>query len=136
MVEQARTLGMKMPHYANAVPASPTTRKVLKDADEGALFTSFPIFETALTAQGKEIYSDYVRQKGEPRSNPIFIALAIDSLRLLDEAIHSGEDVSQFIGSQTFSGLVGHMGFDEDGAVSTLHYEIQQIRNGVITAVK
>jgi ABC-type branched-subunit amino acid transport system substrate-binding protein len=136
MVKQARALNMTMPQYSNAVPASPTSRKALKDADEGALFTSFPVFESALTTQGKVIYSDYLREKGEPRSNPIFIALAIDSLRLLDEAIHSGEDVSQYISSHAFPGLVGDMGFDKDGAVSTLHYEMQQIKNGVITTGK
>jgi branched-chain amino acid transport system substrate-binding protein len=135
MVKQAQVLGIRMPHYSNSLPASPASQKALKEADEGALFAGFPLFDVALSAPGKKIYAEYVKDKGEPRSNPIFIALAIDSLRILDKALTSGEKVPEYIRTHTFPGIVGDLSFDGDGAVTGLHYEMQEIKDGRIVTV-
>lgn len=71
-----------------------------------------------------------LRRKGAPRSSPIFVAIAIDSLRMLDQALHSGGRPAKFLRQYSFSGMIEKIAFDDDGAVNSLTFGMQEIRNG------
>jgi ABC-type branched-subunit amino acid transport system substrate-binding protein len=132
MVRQLHELKFSIPHYASCMPASPASRTALGVLDEGTRFANLPLFEFALSSEGQEVYKKYTAKYGEPRSNSIFVALAIDSLRMLDAAILSGRPPEEYLRSSKFPGLVGEIAFDQDGAVKTLGYEMQEIRGGKV----
>jgi ABC-type branched-subunit amino acid transport system substrate-binding protein len=135
MVKQARAIGLRIPHYGACLPASPTTRRELGALDEGARFANIPLFESLLTPEGQQIYAEYVAHFGEPRSAPIFAALTIDALRMLDRALMSGKPAAEYLHTTSFSGMVGEIAFDQDGAVKGLHYVMQEIRAGKVAAL-
>ena len=135
MVKQAHALGIGVPHFSSVFAASPLSRNALGGLEEGTRFANVPLMDELLTAEGRSIYAEYTARFGEPRSAPIFIALTIDALRMLDRAIRSGAPVAEYLHREPFEGLVGQIAFDKDGAVQGLRYVMQEIRRGAIVSV-
>ena len=67
---------------------------------------------------------------GEPQSAPILSLVAIDSLRLVDEALKRNVPVSEYLAGVNYPGLIGRLSFDSSGAIEGLNFTVQQIVGG------
>lgn len=135
-VKEAREIGWNLPIYAAYWPGSVTSMKLLGKLNEGVTFVNLPNLEDSLVEDGKNIYSEFVSEYGQPLSISMAVAFAIESLRILDKAINSGQPVEKYLKETTFSTMIGNLGFDQYGAVKGVNFQIQRIQDGKIVVVE
>jgi len=132
VVKQLRDLRYSGTIYSVYWAASDTTIKQLGSLNEGVVVVSTPMIESALTDEGKGVYTAFVKKYGKPGSIGLGIALSIDSLRMLDMGLKSGKPLPAFLRGIKFQGLLGKLTFDKFGAVEGIGFEVQKIENGAV----
>jgi len=128
-VRQIREMGMEMQIYGLYWPGSAAFLREAGELAEGIIFVDAPTDE-GFTAEGEELISKFTEQYGPPNYTPFFIATSIESFRVMDKALQSGEDISEYLLSTTFHGLFGEYSFDQNGDILGVPMMLKEIRNG------
>jgi ABC-type branched-subunit amino acid transport system substrate-binding protein len=136
-IQQMHTLGMKVAVYTEYLPATPPARTALGKLDEGVVFANLPKFDSLLNPEGKKIIDAFIKQYGKPASYEYAVVFGIESLRIYDQALTQKEMVpEEFIRSKTFQSIVGPLRFDQYGAIASIPFELQTIRNGQVEVIE
>ncbi len=135
MVKQTKQLGLTWQLYANLLPSSDVVRSSLGTLDESVIFSDLPIEVASLSPEKKKIWDAFTAKYGARRSSIAINMLAIDSLRMLDEAIASGEPVADYLKKIRFEGLFGSISFDANGAVTGIDYSLRKLSAGTLSPI-
>lgn len=131
IVEQLAELRWKVAKYGAYYPGMPSVLKRTGAALEGTVYVDFPSLEEVATDEGKALYQEYLGRFGPIRAVPILFATTFEGFRALHEAIRSGDDIKEYLGSRTFSGLFGSYSFNNQGNIVGLTHVLRTIQNGV-----
>lgn len=123
MFRQLRQVGWNVPVYAVALPGSGAVLRALGSEQDGVVFANVPRLPQDLTAEGKAIYEAFLKRFGEPNSVSLGIALAVDSLRMLDEALSKEDDIVSSLERMHFRGMLGDLSFNKYGELEGISFE-------------
>ncbi len=119
------------------LPASETTRKVLGSALNGAVFVNLPLADDLVTESGRALLLEFRKRFGEPQAGFPVVPLTFEAFRVLDLAISSGRNPTEFLRLTKFSGgFVPNFHFDEHGAVQGINFQMQKVENGKVVLIK
>lgn len=129
-LKQARQIGWDVPVYGAYFPGSPALLKLAGKDAEGIEFVDTPPVTEVLTPEGRTLYAEFTAEFGELRSNQALFLSTFEGFRALSQAIESGADVAEFLGTQKFSGIFGGYRFDAQGDITGIPFQIKKIQNG------
>ena len=133
IAEQARALGMTSQFYS-AFLTGP--EYVKSPAAEGTYVVDVPGLDIS-SSTGAAFIKKFVELNGTEPSYPFFAAAAYDQLNILVDAIaeegyDNTEAVRDYIqDKQTYDGVIGTFGFDQNGDVENISLRMVQIKNNV-----
>ncbi len=134
-VKQARGVGYKGAMTAFYLPASQMVRDSIGSLIEGMEFINLPRLDQSATEEGKRVIAEFRKRFGEPQSLELGVAFTIDSFKLLDQALGSGEVPEKFLRGKQHQGLVGKFSFDESGEIQGIPFQVQRIVKNTIQVV-
>lgn len=135
IVEQVAELKWEVAKYGAYYPGMPSVLKRTGAALEGTVYVDFPSLDEVATDEGKALYQEYLSRFGPIRAVPILFATTFEGFRALHEAIQSGDDIKEYLGTKTFSGLFGSYSFNKQGNIVGLTHVLRSIRDGAPTKV-
>jgi branched-chain amino acid transport system substrate-binding protein len=137
LLKQAAAVKLNKPIYAVYLGASSTVQAAVPNLVEGLVFSNLPKMESLLTPSGLDVLREFRKRFGEPKSGFPVVPSTLEMFRVLDLAIHSGQDPGAFLKGRTFSGgFMPSFSFDKDGNIQGLAFEIQQVKNGKVVVLE
>lgn len=136
LVKQLRELQWKPQLYAAYYPGSPTFLNEFGGTEDGIIYADLPFPSQYLTPAGLNVYEEYRKVHGEPKSGDYNIILSILAFEAIDRALQSGGDPKTFLYAHRFNDLVDDFGFDANGDVSSskITFVLKTIQNGQVVA--
>lgn len=133
LYKQFLALDWKIPVYGTFIPGSPAFLDAVGKVGEGIIYADLQFNSKMLNQHGIELYSEFENEYGKAKSGEHFVALSLVSFSALNEAIHSGKDVKQFLYDHKFTDLVDGYSFDKNGDVVSdkVTYALKVIKDGV-----
>jgi ABC-type branched-subunit amino acid transport system substrate-binding protein len=136
-VKQIRAARFQGALYAVYLPASSVAQKALGKSLNGFIFSNLPLVDNLVSERGNEVLQEFRRRFGEPKSGFPVAPISFEAYRILDLAIRSGKDPSEFLKSKEFNdGLLPPYSFDEHGAVRGIDFEMQAIADEKVVVLK
>ncbi len=132
-IRQLRELGFKGPVYSTIVIGGPEFLEQAGTAAEGVLFQADP--EAVETAEKSRVFADYVKRFGKEPGYPYALASNWDAMMILAEGLrkvgHDADQLKAYLYSvKAYDGILGRIGFDENGDVTGLNSKMKVWRNG------
>jgi len=137
VVQQLQALKYSGARYAAYVPASAVAQQALGETLDGIIFCNLPALDDLMTTTGKELLAEFRKRYGEPQSGFPVVPTSFEAFQVLDAAIQSGRDPTQFLATTKFKGeFIPDFYFDQNGAVQGIDFQIQKIENGKVVVLK
>lgn len=133
ILEQTRSLGLKVPVYGAYLPGSSAFLALAGPAAEGIEFVDFPLAEDFLNADGRQLFKDYRDTVGAIQSWTYTFPSTFESYRVVTKALASAESPSDYIRHTSFSGIFGSYSFDTKGDMQGIKHSMRRIENGKST---
>jgi len=136
-MKQVKAMKFRGTIYSAYLPASEAPRRALGSALNGVVFVNLPQADDVVTESGKALLTEFRKRFGEPQSGFPIVPLTFEAYRVVDLAIQSGKNPSEFISSTTFTGgFIRDFHFDAQGAVHGIDLQIQKIDGGKVLQVR
>lgn len=136
MVKQLGDQHLTADMYSAYLPGSKVVLDALGSKVNGYKYCNLPISDDLVTARGKEFLAKFRARFGEPQSGFPVVPSAVESFRLLDLAIQSGQPPADFLRSKKFSdGFIPEYWFDH-GAIQGIDFQMQVVRDGKVEVLK
>ena len=132
-VKQLRELGFQGPIYSTIVIGGPEFYEQAGSASEGVLFQADP--EAVDSAEKNRVFAAYRERYGKEPGYPYALASNWDAMMILADGLRAvGYDADKLkgylYGVKGHAGLLGRIGFDENGDVTGLNSRMKAWRNG------
>jgi branched-chain amino acid transport system substrate-binding protein len=130
IVKQLKELDWNTTVYGAYFPGSPSFLSEAGGAAEGIEFVDTPSLDFLLVPEGKAVLEEYSSRYPKMRSVEAVFATTFEALRVLDQALLSGQDTRQFIYQSKFRGIFGPYSFDADGEIEGMTFMMKKIVQG------
>jgi branched-chain amino acid transport system substrate-binding protein len=116
--------------YGAYWPSSSFVLESLGDFANGIVFVDLASPKTVLSKDGMTDYQEFLKEYGNPVSNPVVPPLAIDTFRIAFAALSSSADHSSFLTKNEFTGVLGKLRFDQHGDLQNAPLSLARIEKG------
>jgi len=132
-VKQLRELGFKGAIYSSIVIGGPEFLAQAGAAAEGVLFQADP--EAVESTEKTRVFSDYRKRHGDEPGYPYALASNWDAMMILAEGLrkvgYDADRLRDYLYSvKAYDGILGRIGFDENGDVTGLNSQVKVWQNG------
>jgi branched-chain amino acid transport system substrate-binding protein len=129
ILRQLDQLGISTPIYGSYTPGSATFQREAGRLADGIIFTDFPTLPP-LEKAGRALFEKFKQRYGPLNTWDFVFATGFESFRVMDQALRAGGNPSDFIRSNTFTGLLGEYRFDSHGDMIGVRNELRRISHG------
>lgn len=137
LVKQMDDLKLAVDFYTAYLPASESVREALGDKLEGYRYCNLPVSSALVTAKGKPFFEKFKARFGEPKSGFPVVPVALESFRLLDQALTSKIDPLMYlVNRSTDDGFIPPYRLDVHGAIQGIQFEMQRIEAGQVKVIQ
>lgn len=131
VVKQLREQRFQGALYTAYFGSSASVREALGGEIEGIQFCTLPPLDELISEKARPVIAEFRKRFGEPKSGFPVVPTAIETFRLLDEAIRSGIPPEKYLQERKVSdGYLSEYHFDKHGAVQGLRFEMQEVKGG------
>ena len=130
LVKQLKELKYSPKLYGAYLPGSAEFLKIGGASAEGLVFVDFPGAAELLSAQGRELYTEYLARFGPLHGWTFAFPATFEAFRAVHMAITSGEPVADYLRHTRFEGIFGSYSFDKRGDIVGPQQVLRVIHDG------
>lgn len=134
MYRQLQEMKWKIPLYATYFPSFKKFLETFGQGADGIIFADLPFLGSAIDTDGKALYEEYRKQKGDLKSTEFYFVTVLAAFSTLHEAItHTKTNVKDYLYQTKFSGPFGTFSFDPAGDIhgERLTFVLKTLRHGI-----
>lgn len=130
--KQLQTLNWHPQVYSAYWAGSPTFLNAFGSKADGVIYSSLPFNNEVLNTKGLEVYSEFEKKYGPPKSGEFLFTLSYIAFDALNKAIISKVEPRDYLYENKFSNIVDNYSFDRNGDIisNKITFVLKTIKDG------